>query len=358
MFGSALYYLYIDIEDGKWLRSAILFWDEIQTIVPTSIKKPYKSKDTRICAEEGYLSPLPCDLHGDVLNQLGKRVINLVQNPEGPSDLDPFASNADPNSYALVHAHKLGHALRHELRAARLHPAKLSAELRALFPGAEHTDANNDWLLVDASFASTYMSALAALLSREIRVSPLTNEEAALGINLRCLIDDVASSSASDAKGAIVTLLMESLRVDPNTKVEKLISFRRSRSTQLSELSALFDDLATKIEKCESGRELESRAKVAFETKIRPGLEKLKNELNNQRIQATWDGVYRAITVSVPAGGALAYFTGLSGTLLLTAGAALAITDVAVKTYLTQRKARSSSPYTYLLDVERRFSAV
>src|SRR6516165_11094747 len=106
MFGSALYYPYIDIEDGKWLRSAILFWDEIQTIVPTSIKKPYKSKDTRICAEEGYLSPLPCDLHGDVLNQLGKRVINLVQNSEGPSDLDPFASNADPNSYALVHAHK------------------------------------------------------------------------------------------------------------------------------------------------------------------------------------------------------------------------------------------------------------
>jgi hypothetical protein len=41
MLGSALYYPHIDIEDGAWLRSAVLFWDEIKTISPNSVKKPY-----------------------------------------------------------------------------------------------------------------------------------------------------------------------------------------------------------------------------------------------------------------------------------------------------------------------------
>ena len=51
MLGSALYYPHIDIHDPMWLRSAILFWDEIQTIVPSAIANPYESEDTRICFE-------------------------------------------------------------------------------------------------------------------------------------------------------------------------------------------------------------------------------------------------------------------------------------------------------------------
>jgi hypothetical protein len=41
MLGKALYYPHIDIRDPKWLRSAVLFWDEIQSIVPPSISEPY-----------------------------------------------------------------------------------------------------------------------------------------------------------------------------------------------------------------------------------------------------------------------------------------------------------------------------
>jgi hypothetical protein len=32
MLGSALYYPHIDIDDPAWLRSALLFWDNIYTI--------------------------------------------------------------------------------------------------------------------------------------------------------------------------------------------------------------------------------------------------------------------------------------------------------------------------------------
>ena len=34
MFSRALYYPTIDIKNGRWLKSAALFWDSIETIVP------------------------------------------------------------------------------------------------------------------------------------------------------------------------------------------------------------------------------------------------------------------------------------------------------------------------------------
>ena len=82
MLGTALYYPYIDIRDRGWLRSAILFWDAVQTIVPSSIQNPYHQPDTQICEKEGYLRPLRCDLHQELLEQLGNRVLKLLESPE------------------------------------------------------------------------------------------------------------------------------------------------------------------------------------------------------------------------------------------------------------------------------------
>jgi hypothetical protein len=56
-FSKALYYPTIDIEKENWLKSAILYWDEIQTIVPTSIKNPYQNELTQILYEKGVLRP-------------------------------------------------------------------------------------------------------------------------------------------------------------------------------------------------------------------------------------------------------------------------------------------------------------
>jgi hypothetical protein len=73
MNGSALFYPTIDVHDPAWLRSALLYWDDIYTIVPRAIKTPYETKDTEICAKEGQLRPLYCDDHPEVIKQLGER---------------------------------------------------------------------------------------------------------------------------------------------------------------------------------------------------------------------------------------------------------------------------------------------
>ena len=399
MLGSALYYPHIDIDDPKWLRSAILFWDEVKTIAPRAVRTPYRHQDTRICWQEGFLEPLRCDLHPELLDTLGKRVVALMDGDSLGQNRMSRSMRNDPNSGTLLHADKIGTNIRRQFEMAHIHPEKLSPELRDLamraglarmhpaklspqvrdllheieFVGlhpekmsphlrhlmrqaARVEDDDGEWLLVDNRFAEVYMSALAALLAKETELAALTSEEPSMGVNLHTLLEDIKPSSKSDKKGALVSFVMEALTVAPETRVEKLLAFRRTRENQLAELSAQFDDLSSKISDCDSAKDLEMKARDLYVTKIRPKLDALKEELRDNSIQTMWDGFQRAVTISVPAGGALAYFTGLTGATLLTAGAAIAVTDVTVKTHLARKKARRASPYTYLLDVERRFS--
>ena len=57
-FTRALYYPTIDISNEAWLKTATLYWDEINTIVPSSIVHPYKRHTTQFLADEGVIRPL------------------------------------------------------------------------------------------------------------------------------------------------------------------------------------------------------------------------------------------------------------------------------------------------------------
>lgn len=394
MFGSALYYPYIEVRDSNWLRSSVLFWDSIQTIVPTSISKPYHNADTLICQEEGYLQPLYCDLHQEVLRELGARVIALLERPNWSFSVGLRPSVQDPSveairasddlrnevsrrfHYAGIYPEKLSPELRQHLvqvglgqvpdkkisnelaryvgQGAILHDDKVSEELKSVF--GYRDEYNGEFFIVNDRFAALYMAALAATLARATGLSPLTTKESYQGFNLKYLFDEVAGSLGhQDARGTLVTLVLQGLHVNPETPIQKLIDFRRKRATQLAELSAVFDELKLKIEKSEEG-EIEEKAKRVVENQVRPGLEKLKRELASQTILSAWTGLYQAATLSAGGGGALLKFADAAPGIVLGTGAFLTATNVAVNAIAAYQKVRASSPYTYLLDVKRRFS--
>jgi hypothetical protein len=396
MLGSALYYPHIDIDDGQWLRSAVLYWDQIQTIAPTAVRKPYQNKDTNILWKEGFLEPLRCDLNSETLDILGRRVVSLMDRNWETRRVP----GSDPNASALMHAEKFGDEIRDKFRRAHIHPDKMSPELRSMFLQAglatihesitspkiqelwdelqytpmhpakmaphlgrmmeyvgRSSDRDGSWLLVNNQFAGTYMSALASLLAKEGGLAALTNENRAMGVHLHALLDDIKPSSSQQKQGALVSFMMETIKIDPATKIESLLGFRRKRHNQLAELSGQFEQLSSKMAVCETDRELESEARKVYTIGIRPKLEALKAELGDNSIGAIWDGVKQAATVSVPAGGGLAFFTDLpAGPTILALGAAIAVADVSVKAHLAHKKARRASHFTYLLDVERKFS--
>ncbi|MCW5716271.1 MAG: hypothetical protein KIS68_00420 [Bauldia sp.] len=404
MLGSGLYFPHIDISDPAWLRSAILFWDEIQTIVPSAIDRPYRSEDSDICHKEGYLKPLVCDLHQDTIEELGNKIMRLATDPSDfdgairdlPQDNPALASLRASERYrfevedvfhevgvhpskispetiqlavrfglARMHRGKMRPELRRMLRdleMAHIHPEKLPYVLRDIFRARHrYEDEDGEWLLVDSRFADAYMAALAARLSKQLELSPLTYFEPSHGLSFRFMFDDVVDNSPQNATGALVSVVMRGLRVDSSVPVEKIIRFRRSRQDQYLEMSQKLRELSDALTTFEpepgtdAGHALRAQASKLYQKEVDPKLRALKRELDNQSIQTMWEGAYRALTISVPSAGALAYFTGLTGPALLGAGAALAVADIGVRSYLAGRKSRASNPFSYLHDVSQSF---
>lgn len=398
MLGSALYYPHIDIRDPMWLRSAILFWDDIQTIVPSAIENPYQTNDTRICQAEGYLRPLRCDLHSQVIDDLGNKIVSSLdwKQREFWNDaavrnkafrgLDRPSQYDDEIDFALhkagIHPEKMSPELRglavrvglasmhrgklspparrlfREIDRVRMHPEKLQFLLRDILEEEEFlNEGPDDWLMVDGAFAAAYMSALASRLSKQVDVSPLTSYEQAQASSFRFMFDDVVDETPNNATGAILAVIMRGLRVDSSVDVEKIIRFRRNRSDQYDEFSGRISELKSEIENSSEGdgRQAFERAQEIYNSRIEPNLRSLKRELNDQSIGTIWDGAYRALTISVPSAGALTYFTNLGEPVLLGAGAALAAADIGIRNYLAGRKVRGGNPYSYLHDINNSF---
>lgn len=399
MLGSALYFPHIDIDDPAWLRSAILFWDEIQTIAPSSIRNPYRNDDTAVCEAEGYLKPLRCDLHPEVIDDLGRKVMGLadlnapilraVRDQKHPAveaicasqhfgwDLNdavemvgmrPEKMSPELRDLALrfgmsrLSGGKLPPEFHHIFRdfeMARMHPDKMPHILRRAMDFDRHyRDEDGDWLLVDGRFADAYMAAMASRLAQQLELSPLTSNEPSHGLSFRFLFDDVVENSNQSATGALVSIAMRGLAVDASVPVDKLIKFRRNRKDQYIEMAQKFVEFSAEIsesDEVDDGKALLDKAQSTYNNKIEPQLRALKRELDNSSIQTAWEGAFRALTVSVPSAGALGYFTGLTGGALLGAGALLTVADVGVRSYLAGRKSRGSNPFSYLHDVRANF---
>ncbi|MEQ8286855.1 DUF6236 family protein [Thalassospira sp.] len=398
MLGSALYFPHIDIHDPIWLRSAILFWDEIQTIAPSAIEDPYRNEDTQICFAEGYLKPLRCDLHPHVIDELGRKILRLAERNNNdwrqakgtrnhvfetihladevgwdiedafyeigmhPRKMSPEVREL-AFQFGLAHMHrgKVPPSIRRmfrDVKMAQMHPEKMPHVMRDLFERSQTYDMpNEEWLLVDSRFADAYMSALASQLSQKLAISPLTSFERAQSMSFRFMFDDIVDSSPKNAEGAMVGVVMRGLKVDPSVPVSKLIKFREKRKDQYLDFSNKINELSEQLT-CNGeleGREIFSRAQNVYTKDIEPSLRALKKELEQQSIATVWEGAYRALTISVPSAGALAYFTGLTGPALLGAGAALAAADIGVRGYLSNQKTRARNPFSYLHDINSNF---
>jgi hypothetical protein len=86
-FKDALYYPFIEIPDEGWLKTAVLYWDTISTIVPESIK-PYQSKTSKILNNEGILKATYVHPNLQDLEIVAENVIGYLMRLRNPRPLD------------------------------------------------------------------------------------------------------------------------------------------------------------------------------------------------------------------------------------------------------------------------------
>ena len=97
LFDNALFYPTIDIEDEGWLKSAVLLWDNISTIVPISEVKPFKQECSGAFADAGILLPYRVDPNSVDLYGLDDAVREYLDSPQGKRSFKRRTSHNNQN---------------------------------------------------------------------------------------------------------------------------------------------------------------------------------------------------------------------------------------------------------------------
>ena len=146
----ALFYPTIEINDENWLKSTLLFWDEIRTIVPESIHSPYNNRTTSILSEREILKPETVNPDHHIVRELSENMLEFLNTEEGFQLLTSSSpiSRLHKDKMSQIHSEKFGERME---RLLRMHPSKMSHELRYILEDAM----DDGFLLVNSSFASS-----------------------------------------------------------------------------------------------------------------------------------------------------------------------------------------------------------
>jgi len=340
MFTEALYYPNILIPDDPWLRRAILYWDNINPIVPWEVQKDipanHISRELQKCGILKYIDPEEV-LKYEEGQELSKSFLKLVKSKRFLSKIGL------PNirKYEIkIHQDKFGYGLLEELRDEHL-----------------FEDCLNGWLLFENTSGIIYLGFLASSLAKRLNLEPVTDQREYQSGYFWAQITPSYRHSLS-----ITSLRLESLLPSPREEIplnqllhfkekheRELLSFRRSVNKTIKSLERV--DPIQYEEKLNSLKDeireqcllLDVRLK---ENKIETVHNALEVPFNIAKNDASTVGTLIAATgatISVPVAAAL-----------IGAYAAIKISREVYKGYVRSNSILEENPYSYVFNIQKR----
>ena len=367
----ALYYPSIDVRDEAWLKTALLYWDSVRTIVPESIETPYSTDTGRALKDAGFLVPLRVCSGMDEIEELEGDVLTYLESAEGAELL--IAGHGGRRRD--IHVEKLPYELR---QLADIHPEKLPYKIRHLFRElTANSDRGDDWLRVDENLANFYMTLLASRLAERVGARLLTSLAAA---------DRLAVSARFDAQlngvipwgmhsrrrhwreydafgprrrmprhlahGMLANLAIERIAVVPDTPIDRLIEFREKHRDELAQFRTIVEQLASSIEFDLPAEALRQRVSNLYTDEVVPAIANLKAALKGRRIRWLGNGLLRIGFLSAGSSTMLE-MAGLEGPTALLAGAWISLIATGAMYNVDKEESLRANPFAYLLSVER-----
>ena len=367
----ALYYPSIDVRDEAWLKTTLLYWDSVRTIVPESIDAPYSTDTGRVLHDVGFLVPLRVRSGMEEIEELAGDVLTYVGSAEGAE----FLIVGDDGRRGDIHVEKFPHELG---RLADIHPEKLPYKIRGLLHElTANSDPGGDWLRVDERFANFYMTLLASRLADRVGARLLTSLAAA---------DRLAVSARFDAQlngvipwgmhslsrhwreyeafgpgyrlprrlahGMLGNLAIEQIAVAPDTPIDRLIEFREQHGDELAQFRTKVEQLASSIESDLSAEALRQGVSDLYTDEVVPAIASLKAALDGRRIRWLTDGLLKVGFLSAGSSTMLAV-AGLDVPMALVAGAGISLMATGAMYNIDKRESLRANPFAYLLSIER-----
>lgn len=367
-FTKSLYYPRTEIDDEGWLKSAILYWDEIQTIAPASMPEPYSTRTARELHDARVLSPLFVHPEMPTVEPLAEKVIDYIASPEA----ERLMLESGIDEYTLMHPEKLPEL--DELVA--IDPEKLPYVVRhrlGRFIGGE----KEGWLRVHPALFNFYMTLLATELSANAGIGLLTDMpssenlanaarlEGPLGLSqfrepyprhLRYSRPMSVRRMPSEAAQAVLAqLTLRHFTVDPDTPVHQILKFREDHKGEIGRFRAKLSELTKSVGEDLPVEDLQQRVADTYTHEVGPALEELKEAFNYSRIKYAITSLLKTSMFTVPAGSVM--HRSLGSPLALLAMTGISLTACAVQYNRDRREDLRQNPFSFVVAPENRFGA-
>ncbi|VVS94672.1 DUF6236 family protein [Desulfoluna spongiiphila] len=356
MYTKALYYPYIDISDGNWLKTSLLYWDELSTIVPRSIRTPYQTESSQILSSEGFLKAVHVSPSDRAVRDVGRDIAKYINLPETQRI---FRSTSQERSF--IHNEKLDREVQRRLRSY-IHNDKITHHLLDQIHHCRHDD---DWIEIDQNFASYYLTLLAEKISKQRGIAVVSNFSAydCLTSRIRQAHEDyprigyrerVHNSIEPLADGLLAQIVLKNIIIRDDTRVDKILEFKEKHRDELNRFRATLQKLCSSLyssEVIESVDALRERLNAIYTNEIQPSVSDLKKCLKGNCIQSTLGDFSisgMASLAGLVGGGASTPMLGNYAIL-----ATLGISVVAMAALYKRKKDEiMTSPYAYLLSMQ------
>jgi len=367
----ALYYPWIDIRDEAWLKTSLLYWDTVRTIVPESIETPYSSETGCALQEAGFLVPLRVHSRMEEIEKLTDDALTYLDTTEGGELLVARSQGRRHH----IHLDKLSTNL---VRLPMFHQKLGHEVLHFLSSRASPSSRGPDWLDVDEGFALFYMTLLANRLAERVGAALLTPiptaERLALAARLDAQLSGVIPWGLDGpsrrrwreyeafgprrrmprtlAPGLLSQLAIQRVGVAPDTPIDHLLDFRERHRDELASFRTEIERLTSSVEEDLSAEALRQRVSDLYTNGVEPAVANLKRALEGRRIRWLGEGLLKIAFLSAGSSSML-IAAGLAVPTALLAGAGLSLVVSGTLYNVDKSESLRSNPYAYLLSLEK-----
>ncbi len=249
-----LYYPYIDIDDASLMKTAALYWDEIQTIVPydeyeyydkhgslpSNGLDPYANPISKEAKAAGFLKPRFVNPEDESVKKAGREIItDIRKTPEIKTKIKEMIKKPVRTSQRI----------RPKFSKLSMSKIDINHLINIVFEfkeaGIHISPADNNYMIVPTAFSDTYMSMLASSIATNDGTIPLTN------VNLwnDALIDRYINydEERMDNQGQLATMSLKTISIDPNVPLIEILRFRNDHRDMLINFRRQIRELSRQV---------------------------------------------------------------------------------------------------------------
>ncbi|RKY25062.1 MAG: hypothetical protein DRP62_02225 [Planctomycetota bacterium] len=330
----ALYYPYIDIDDGGLIKTAALYWDELQTIVPESVLCPYESPISREATDSGFLKPRKVNPEDESVKKTGDEFCADIEQDNIKQNVITGIRKVKRKRFSRIHFEKWAPDSLFKVWQAIKNDIPLSPDI-------------DDYVIFPEPLGNAYMSRLASVIAQKDKTTPLTNLPAFQDILIDRFINYEEETQAELAK-----LSLQTVRINRKVPLINILHFRDNHRKELLSFRRAIRKLSRQIGTGLNTAKRQQKFQEIIKDEVLPSRQEIEAKLSERDIAFGFSAL--DITQATLMGAIASQWENL---LAGVGGGLISLTISLVRSLWEDRNIIKGHPLGYLYRAHKKFGA-